>query len=170
MQRWNPPICSWRCWRCGLRLGIGDIFFFVIFVSFYIFYVDVFFWWFGLNQVFCFMGIRGWHEFWMVGRVGNGGCGMGATIVQPATSCEAWIVKTQLRDVIVVRNFASLWFVPIPNSSACSISGSGTGASRMQINENRNGTLKPLLLLGCRLGEFGFPGNQTWLAGKSPHL
>ena len=126
MQRWNPPICSWRCWRCGLRLGIGDIFL-VIVVSFYIFYVDVFFWWFGLNQMFCFMGIRGWHEFWMVRRVGNGGCGMGATIVQPASSCEAWtvkIVKTQLRDVIVVRNFASLWFVPIPNSSACSISGS----------------------------------------------
>jgi hypothetical protein len=73
-----------------VRLEVGDWghFFLVIFVSFYIFYVDVFFW-FGLNQVFCFMGIRGWHEFWMVGRVGNGGCGMGATIVQPATSCEA---------------------------------------------------------------------------------
>ena len=117
-----PGVAEGAAWGWGL-----GTFFLVIVVSFYIFYVDVFFWWFGLNQMFCFMGIRGWHEFWMVRRVGNGGCGMGATIVQPASSCEAWtvkIVKTQLRDVIVVRNFASLWFVPIPNSSACSISGS----------------------------------------------
>ena len=114
-----------------VRLEVGDwghffwwlLFPFISFMS--MFFFD------GLDWIRCFVSwvFEGGMSFGWFGGLGMEGVGWELplcsqlVVVRP----EHWtvkIVKTQLRDVIVVRNFASLWFVPIPNSSACSISGS----------------------------------------------
>ena len=71
--------------------------------------VDVF-WigWIESGVFFLLWGVFfGWHEFWMVGNEGLGMEAVGwelnvtettlTSIVQPTTTCEAWIVKTPMR-------------------------------------------------------------------------
>ena len=109
----------------------------------------------GLNQVYfscCGGYFFGWHEFWMVGNEGLGMEAVGwelnvtettlTSIVQPTTTCEAWIVKTPMRIFIVVAH----------SQQQCLFNLWVTGDSRMQINENRNEPRTWMLLLGCKAG------------------